>query len=232
DEKDHPAYTGKSTGVKMIVDEKGAVQGYLLLGTRRWGSSLNIFAASIADGVNWQEVMPALLRALQAHGMQMPVLDANTPPFDRISFYLGSEHPIYEVLGNELAPFYEPPYAWYVRVPNLLAFLRHIAPGLEKHLANSAAAAYTGELTLDFFRGGLRFVFNKGHITQIDPWQAPLYKSDADATCPELVFLQLLFGYRSLAELRYAFPDVRVENGAKEFLLNALFPKRYSWVLS
>jgi hypothetical protein len=42
--------------------------------------------------------------------------------------------------------------------------------------------------------------------------------------------LQLLFGYRSLHELRYAFPDVRVENSTAEVLLNALFPKKFSWV--
>ena len=121
-------------------------------------------------------------------------------------------------------------YAWYVRVHDVLAFLRHIAPALERHLANSAAAAYTGDLTLDFYRGGLHMVFDKGHITHIEPWRAPAYNSNADASCPSLVFLQLLFGYRSLDELRYAFPDVRVENSKAAVLLNALFPKKFSWV--
>jgi hypothetical protein len=73
-------------------------------------------------------------------------------------------------------------------------------------------------------------VFDRGRITRIEPWRAPLYKSNADASCPALVFLQLLFGYRSLDELRYAFPDVRVENSRAEVLLCALFPKKYSWV--
>jgi hypothetical protein len=112
----------------------------------------------------------------------------------------------------------------------VLAFILHIAPALERHLANSAAAAYTGDLTLDFYRGGLHMVFDKGHITHIEPWRAPAYKNNADASCPALVFLQLLFGYRSLHELRYAFPDVRVENSTAEVLLNALFPKKFSWV--
>jgi hypothetical protein len=112
----------------------------------------------------------------------------------------------------------------------MLVFLRHIAPALERRLANSAAAAYTGELTLDFYRSGLHMVFDKGHITHIEPWRAPTYENNADATCPALVFLQLLFGYRSLDELRYAFPDVRVEKSWSEVLLNALFPKKFSWV--
>jgi len=42
--------------------------------------------------------------------------------------------------------------------------------------------------------------------------------------------LQLLFGYRSLDELRYAFSDVRVEKSEAEVVLNALFPKKFSWV--
>ena len=74
-------------------------------------------------------------------------------------------------------------------------------------------------------------VFDNGHITHVEPWRAPAYKNTADASCPTLVFLQLLFGYRSLDELRYAYPDVRVENSNAAVLLNALFPKKYSWVM-
>ena len=43
-------------------------------------------------------------------------------------------------------------------------------------------------------------------------------------------FLQLLFGYRSLAELRYAYADVSA-NAVAEPLLDALFPARPSWVM-
>ena len=202
-----------------------------MLATRRWGKSLHVYALNLAAGVSWQAVMRPLLRALQAYGMQIPTVGSDVPPLHEISFFLGSEHPVYEVLGETLAPFYEPPYAWYVRVPDVLAFIRHIAPALEKRLANSPAAVYTGEFTLDLFRGGIHLVFDKGHITHVEKWRAPAYKNTADASCPALVFLQLLFGYRSLDELRYAFPDVRVENSNAAVLLNALFPKKFSWVM-
>jgi hypothetical protein len=229
EEKD-PIVVGKQMCVRMIVDDAGAVQGYLMVANKRRGNSLNVYALNVAAGVSWQAVVPPLLRALQAYGMQIPAVGPDVPPLNEISFWLGSAHPVYEVLGEALAPFYEPPYAWYVRVHDVLAFIRHIAPALERHLANSAAAAYTGELTLDFYRGGLHLVFDKGHITHIEPWRAPAYKNNADASCPALVFLQLLFGYRSLDELRYAFPDVRVEKSEAEVLLKALFPKKFSWV--
>lgn len=226
-----PATVGKQSCVQVLVDDAGAVQGYLIVATKRWGSGLAVWALNIADGVNWQAVIPPLLRALQDYGMQIPAVKPEAGPLREISFVLGSTHPVYVALGQALAPFYELPYAWYVRVPNLLAFLQHIAPALERHLADSVAAYYTGELKLDLYRGGLRMVVDKGHLALIEPWRIPPYKSDADAQCPALVFLQLLFGYRSLDELRYAFPDVQVE-GEPEVLLRALFPKKPSWVMS
>jgi hypothetical protein len=45
------------------------------------------------------------------------------------------------------------------------------------------------------------------------------------------VFLQLLFGRRSLAELHHAFPDVYADQIGRS-LLEALFPARPSWVLA
>jgi hypothetical protein len=230
EEKD-PTVVGKQMCVRMIIDGAGAVQGYLMVAIKRWSNSLHVYALNVAAGVSWQAVVPPLLRALQAYGMQIPAVGPDVPPLNEISFGLGSTHPVYDVLGKALAPFYEPPYAWYVRVPDVLAFMRHIAPALERRLANSAAAAFTGELTLDFYRGGLHLVFDKGYITHIEPWRAAAYKNNADASCPALVFLQLLFGYRSLDELRYAFPDVWIEKSGAEVLLNALFPKKFSWVM-
>jgi GNAT superfamily N-acetyltransferase len=229
EEKD-PTVVGKQMCVRMIIDDAGAVQGYLMVATKRWSKSLDVYALDVAAGVSWQAMVTPLLRLLQAYGKQIPAVQPDTPPFQEINFWLGSAHPVYEVLGEALAPYYEPPYAWYVRVPDVLAFIRHIAPALENRLANSTAAFYTGEFTLDLFRGGIHLVFDRGRITRIEPWRAPVYKNTADASCPALVFVQLLFGYRSLDELRYAFPDVRVESSNAAVLLNALFPKKFSWV--
>jgi hypothetical protein len=55
-------------------------------------------------------------------------------------------------------------------------------------------------------------------------------RNSATAAFPPLVFLQLLFGYRSLAELRYAFPDCEASHEGT-LLLNALFPKQPSLVV-
>lgn len=58
-------------------------------------------------------------------------------------------------------------------------------------------------------------------------WGRP---EDADALFPELTFLQLLFGYRSYEELDAAFADCYAEKAEAAVLLNALFPKRPSFV--
>ncbi|HNP73237.1 MAG TPA: hypothetical protein PKK15_19140 [Kouleothrix sp.] len=145
---------------------------------------------------------------------------------------LGREHPAYAALDPMLAATYEAPYAWYVRVPDLPAFVRHVAPALERRLAGSFMAGYSGELRLDFYRGGLRLAFEQGRLRAAEPWnaRAVAWGPKPNGGFPPLVFLQLLFGHRSLSELRYAFPDVWAEEEARP-ALEALFPSRPAWVL-
>ncbi|MGH2480436.1 MAG: hypothetical protein ACRDHW_12345 [Ktedonobacteraceae bacterium] len=180
--------------------------------------------------MNVQALMPSVLRALQTYGLQMPTSRPDTEPLHEISFLLGRIHPVYDVLGDALAPFQEKPYAWYVRVANLPAFLQHIAPVLERRLANSTLAGYTGEIKLDFYHGGLLLTFAGGHLKGAEHWQVPIYDSNAGAGFPALVFLQVVFGHRTLDELRHAFPDVWVSNEL-EVVLKTLFPAHPSFVL-
>jgi hypothetical protein len=52
-----------------------------------------------------------------------------------------------------------------------------------------------------------------------------------DAGFPDLTFLQLLFGYRSLDDLKYAFADCWTSGTITHALLDSLFPKQSSNVL-
>ena len=106
----------------------------------------------------------------------------------------------------------------------------HIAPALEERLETSPVSGYTGELKLDFYRGGLRIVFEQGHLTEVQHWRVPHYNATTSASFPPSVFLQVLFGHRSLDELRYAFPDV-FANDEVELLLKVLFPSSPSWAI-
>lgn len=213
----------------MIVDALGTPQGYVRTPAKRRSKSLAVYAMDTAAGVNLQVMMPSVLRALQAHGLQMPTSKPDTEPLSEISFLLGRTHPVYDVLGSALAPFQEKPYAWYVRVTDLPAFLRHIAPALEQRLANSPLAGYTDEIKLNFYQGGLRLVFERGHLVSAEPWRVPIYDGNASAGFPPLVFLQVVFGHRTLAELQHMFPDVWV-NSEMEVVLKTLFPARPSFV--
>ncbi|MBM3934826.1 MAG: hypothetical protein FJ319_11100 [SAR202 cluster bacterium] len=51
-----------------------------------------------------------------------------------------------------------------------------------------------------------------------------------DALFPEHTFVQVLFGFRSVEDLEYAFPDCIMSSDESRLLLNILFPKRASKV--
>jgi hypothetical protein len=116
-----------------------------------------------------------------------------------------------------------------LRVPDLPGFIRHIAPVLEQRLATSPLAGHSGEILLSFYRSGLRLAFEGGQVREAEPWQ-PTVEKGGNAAFPDLTFLQLLVGYRSLSELRYAFADCWVGKDEARALLETLFPKKPSYV--
>jgi len=222
--------TGQSERTQIIADSVGTTCGYLITRNVRTGKNIPVWSLAVTPGVNLHAAMPSLLRALHAQGLQIPTI-YNPPALSGIRFILGSGHPIYGVLDKSLNPSFEPPYAWYVRVTDLAKFMRHIAPVLERRLANSALGSYSGQVKLDFYRGGLQMVFDQGRLTSVQHWRHPVWNAESNVNggTPPLVFLQMLFGHRSLDELRHAFPDVWVKDES-ELLLKTLFPRRQSWV--
>ena len=73
----------------------------------------------------------------------------------------------------------------------------------------------------------------KGRLASVEPWQ-PRPELRASARFPDLTFLQLLLGYRSLEELKHAFADCLTASDEARSLLETLFPKRPSdvWPVS
>jgi len=120
-----------------------------------------------------------------------------------------------------------------MRVPDLPAFIKRITPVLENRLAQSAFANLSGEIKLNFYRDGLSLVFEDGRLEKIKAINFGELES-ATAGFPPLVFLHLLFGYRTMGELDHAFTDCNVKNEESKHLLNALFPKKPSdvWAIS
>lgn len=145
-------------------------------------------------------------------------------PINRIHFDLGEAHPLYEALDWELEKP-RPPYSWYMRVADLPAFLRQIAPALDKRLADSVVAGFSGSKKIGFYRSAIELTWENGRLQDAQPY--PLKsREEGDANFPEQTFLQLLFGHRSFAELDRMFADCYPKDSETFVLLNALFPKR------
>jgi hypothetical protein len=139
---------------------------------------------------------------------------------------LGAEHPAYQALGKDL-PEVREPYAYYLRVPDLVGFLNHIRPALERRLAESIAVGHSREIKISFYRDGIRLVLEKGKLTTIESWQ-PSPEEQGDVAFPDRTFLQILFGRRSYDELHHAFADCWCDSQEVYALINILFPKKLS----
>lgn len=178
----------------------------------------------LKPGVSWLDVTPSVARYLWAKGQEFAERDGGE--LNAFGFLLGAKHPAYEALGDRLSTIRDP-YAWYLRLPDLCGFLKHIQPVLEKRLAESLAANHSRELRISMYRSGLRMKIERGKIIAIEPWK-PTPKEEGDAAFPGLTFLQLLFGYRSFEELKYAFADCWCDSDEVRTLLDILFPKKLS----
>ncbi len=207
--------------VSLIEAAGGEPIGYLAHSSRMRQGRVSAMAYELKQGVSWLAVTPSVVRYLWALGEGWAAQDAEQE-METFSFSLGAEHPAYDVFHGRL-PHTSPPYAWFVRVPDLQGFLLHIAPALDQRLAGSPLAGHTGEVKISFYRCGLRMVIEKGRLAGVEPWQ-PTREDGGDAAFPDLIFLQLLLGYRSLEELDHAFADCWASSDAWA-LLQSLFPK-------
>jgi hypothetical protein len=218
------AKNGDRLDWSIVETAAGEAVGLLGSAITLWGTRLGITYFELKPGVSWVEVAPGVLRGVKASGEALAARENKT--LTDIFFCLGEEHPICRITAARL-PEARRVYAWYLRVPDLLGFLRHITPALERRLARSLAAGHTGELKLSFYRDGLRLAFEKGRVATIEPWM-PAHADDGSAGFPGRTFLQILFGYRSLDALRAAFPDLWYEGDDARALLEALFPVQRS----
>ena len=212
---------------KMIIeDTNGKHIGYFEHPNELWFGGVACVYFALAEGASWLAVAPSVVRYLWKKGAEIAERESTTRT--SFSFNLGEQHPIYEVLDDKL-PTVRKPYAYYVRVPDVPAFLTQVKPALEKRLAESAAVGYSGELRVGFYKDGFRMVFENGKITSIESIKHNTDR-DVDVSFPNYTFLHVLFGHRSFDELRHAFVDCYVHNPTARVLINALFPKRDSFV--
>jgi hypothetical protein len=213
----------------LIETPEGEPVGFIDHPTYVWGSMMVALLYEVKPGVSWMAVTPSVIRHLAAIGETLLPSQGEKVPFQSFGFWLGTDHPVYHIIPERLVR-HRPPYAFYVRVANLPDFIQTIAPALEKRLLSSHMVGYTGELKITFYRSGMRTVFENGKLAMVEPYTPSPEWHSGNAAFPGLTFLQLLFGYRSLAELRYAFADCWASGDETSALLNILFPKQASLV--
>lgn len=208
----------------MIENPSGEVVGYFQ--HTHWLGATGVSALwyELKPGVSWLDVTPGVVRHLWNKGQEYAKRDGKT--CTSFGFMLGAQHPAYEALGSNL-PSQHQPYAWYLRVPDLPGFLKHIKPALEKRLAESIAVGHSREIKISFYQTGLRLVIEKGRLTTIEAWK-PSPEDGGVIAFPQLTFLQLLFGYRSYDELHQSFADCWCDSEEVRALINILFPKKVS----
>jgi hypothetical protein len=214
-----------------ILERMGTKEpvGYFTHPWYNWDTGLSVFHYELKPGISWLEVTPCVARYLWQMGETYAKRDGKPTVQTTYSFWFGSEHPSYDIFRERL-PRRRDPYAWYLRVPDLPAFLRVITPALERHIASSAIVGYSGEVKISFYRSGLRLALDKGKLVTIEPWQ-PCHEDQGEAAFPELSFLQLLFGYRTFEELEQSYADCTYRDDERRVLLNTLFPKKASSVM-
>lgn len=195
---------------------------------KKWGGRFVVRELGVLPGLSWRPVCLFVTRALKSEADRL-VESGEKPAAKYISFGLGAAHPVYDALGKQLEK-QNPPYAWYMRVPDLPGFMQRIAPVLERRLADSVLVGHTGTTKLSFYRSEIKLEFAAGKLVEVGSYQRKLI-DDGDACFPDLTFLQLLFGRRSFEELNHASADCFAKNAETAVLLNILFPKKHSSVV-
>ena len=219
--------------VRVIESQDEKACGFITHSFFSWGDMMAVQKYEILPDYSWRDVTPSVMRYLEDIYEQLQPEHGEKKPFGAFGFWLGEDHPVYHVMPDKL-PRVRKPYAWYLRVPDVVGFLKLISPVLEQRLAGSAMRGYTGEVKLTFYKDGIHLVIDKGKLTTIKEWKPTPVGNSGQAGFPPHTFLQLMFGYRSMDMLKTSFADCWTQKDEIQLLMDALFPQQPSdvWPIS
>jgi hypothetical protein len=202
-------------------------------GDRPMFDPLMIDLYELIPGVSWLEATPSVLRWFMSECENRAAKCAEIDGEDARGrsksyfFQLPMNHPVFEAIPEKLPETHDFG-TWFIRVPDLSRFIKHITPALERRLAESVACGHSGELKISFFRDGLRIRLENGHLAEVEPWQ-PTVEDQGNAFFPDLTFMHLVFGHRTVEEINSIYPDCNASS-EQAATLRAMFPKRPSRV--
>jgi hypothetical protein len=135
-------------------------------------------------------------------------------------------------IGRSLGSQPLPHGQWLLRISCLSRFLNKIGPVLERRLARSGCADLSAELCLNLYSQAYLLRFSGGKFQGAEPAgfvDASMGAAGGDLCIPRDALVRLLFGYRTLDELRDAWPDTIVQARSR-YVLEALFPRLQGYI--
>jgi len=212
--------------VNIITDVQGEGVGYVAFLPSPQRSLYEIFGYVVGDKSSYLATFDDVMRGIQQHAQNNA-----DGEFIRIVFDSGLSVAVDKLVGKLTSGVVrDAMYAWYLRVPELAQFVDKIKPVLERRLHHSVAHRYTGDLKIAFFdMTGLFIKFDDGCINEVS--YDALHQNDAHAAFPYHMFLNVLFGHRSIEQMRQLMPDVWAKREAT-LLMDVLFPQKRSWLMA
>lgn len=197
-----------------IVEQGGRPVGYFRVGPFDQGrGSIPCCEASALPYAATLATLRFLKRQAQERGGKAVALELHQgSPLVKVARYLG---------GQERKP-----YAWQVRIPDRIRFFQHIAPVLERRLAESPLAGLTQRVPINFYRETVELVFQEGRLERV----SSLGKTEEESIrVPPDAEARLLTCYQSREEIAAYRLDLTVRSSF-QLLVDALFPKKESYI--
>jgi hypothetical protein len=215
--------------IYIVANIDGQDVGFVSFLMDKYHRSVNMLQFTIGEHASYFDTFDDVLRAIKtiADEFYATLPDDKYPQI--INFDNGLSPAIKALIHKSNGKLIQDKiYAWYIRVDDLSAFIKHIAPILEKRLEGSGVNRFTGELKIGFFDlNSMKISFEGGKITDV---VISAVKQDwSDTAMPYQTFLNILFGHRDWRELSYILPEVYANRKA-DMLLTALFPKMQSQI--
>jgi len=204
-----------------VVEDGTGIVGYFQVHKNMWANELDIAEASVRPAGRVWGSQPALLALLR-----FATSLARQRGCSRLQFALPRCHVLVHT-ARYLGAQGERPYAWQVRITDHAAFLRRIAPVLERRLAHSLMASFSGSLRINSMHRLLHLEFGQGRLLAVT--DEGFRQGVGDAQVPPLLLTQWLLGYRDREEIAAQHLDFRVSPPARQ-LLDILFPRIEAYI--
>lgn len=115
---------------------------------------------------------------------------------------------------------------WLVRIPEIPSFIKKISPLLDTRLSGAEYRGLTTAMIINLYQEAFEIQIVDGKVEKILSIGFRDYSMGADGgdiCLPGDAFIRLVTGFKSIAQLRDAWPDIYIKPQFR-FLLEALFP--------